>query len=66
MQKRHLKAIESLAKVRKMTAQTAKFETAATKISETCQIKTKGFPKPQRIGKPLFNQSIKLTGVTND
>jgi hypothetical protein len=30
-QKRHLKAIESLAKVRKMTAQTAKFETAATK-----------------------------------
>jgi len=31
VQKRHLKAIESLAKVRKMTAQTAKFETAATK-----------------------------------
>jgi len=31
VQKRHLKAIESLAKVRKMTAHTAKFETAATK-----------------------------------
>jgi hypothetical protein len=31
VQKRHLKAIESLAKVRKMTAQTAKFETAVTK-----------------------------------
>jgi hypothetical protein len=30
-QKRHLKAIESLAKVRKMTAQTAKLEAAASK-----------------------------------
>lgn len=30
-QKRHLRAIESLAKVRKMTAQTAKFESAAIK-----------------------------------
>ncbi len=34
-QKRHLKAIESLAKVRKMTAQTAKFETAASKAKSS-------------------------------